>query len=63
MHLRFSAAHKGVVTVFDRVIGKDCDFAPRTGMLIETPGFLPHETGMHNLLWLARLGTMRQKNT
>lgn len=52
---------KGVVTVFDRVIGKDCDFAPRTGMLIETPGFLPHETGMHNLLWLARLGTKATK--
>ena len=52
---------KGVVTVFDRVIGKDCDFAPRTGMLIETPGFLPHETGMHNLLWLARLGTNATK--
>lgn len=52
---------KGEVTVFDRVIGKDCDFAPRTGMLIETPGFLPHETGMHNLLWLARLGTNATK--
>ena len=52
---------KGEVTVFDRVIGKDCDFAPRTGMLIETPGFLPHETGMHNLLWLARLGTKATK--
>lgn len=52
---------KGVVTVFDHVIGKDCDFAPRTGMLIETPGFLPHETGMHNLLWLARLGTNATK--
>lgn len=31
-------------------------FAPKTGMLIETPGFLPHETGMSNLLWLAKLG-------
>ena len=46
----------GQVTVFGKVIGKDCDFAPDTGMLIETPGFLPHETGMSNLLWLARLG-------
>jgi len=46
----------GSVKVFDRTIGQDCDFAPNTGMLIETPGFLPHETGLNNLLWLARLG-------
>ena len=46
----------GSVKVFDRTIGQDCDFAPDTGMLIETPGFLPHETGLNNLLWLAKLG-------
>ncbi len=52
----FLRPNHGQVTVFGRVIGKDCDFAPDTGMLIETPGFLPHETGLSNLLWLARLG-------
>ncbi len=46
----------GQAKVFGKVIGRDCDFAPDTGMLIETPGFLPHETGLNNLLWLARLG-------
>ena len=46
---------EGTAQVFGKTIGKDCDFAPQTGMLIETPGFLPHETGMNNLLWLARL--------
>ena len=46
----------GSVKVFDKTIGQDCDFAQDTGMLIETPGFLPHETGLNNLLWLARLG-------
>lgn len=46
----------GQAVVFGQVIGRDCDFAPDTGMLIETPGFLPHETGMSNLLWLVRLG-------
>lgn len=46
----------GTIKVFDKAIGQDCDFAPNTGMLIETPGFLPHETGLNNLLWLARLG-------
>ena len=47
---------EGSATVFGKTIGRDCDFAPDTGMLIETPGFLPHETGTNNLLWLARLG-------
>ena len=47
---------KGTAQVFGKTIGKDCDFALDTGMLIETPGFLPHETGLNNLLWLARLG-------
>lgn len=46
----------GKISVFGKNIGTDCDFAPKTGMLIETPGFLPHETGMSNLLWLAKLG-------
>ncbi|MBQ9264291.1 MAG: ATP-binding cassette domain-containing protein [Clostridia bacterium] len=46
----------GAVKVFGRIIGTDCDFAPDTGMLIETPGFLSHETGMNNLKWLAKLG-------
>ena len=46
----------GAVKVFGKMIGTDCDFAPDTGMLIETPGFLSHETGMNNLQWLAKLG-------
>ena len=46
----------GSVKVFDKIIGTDCDFATDTGMLIETPGFLIHETGMNNLKWLAKLG-------
>lgn len=46
----------GTIKVLDRAIGRDCDFAQDTGMLIETPGFLPHETGLNNLMWLAKLG-------
>lgn len=53
--LGFLAPSSGQVCVLGKVIGKDCDFAPRTGMMIETPGFLPGETGRNNLLWLARL--------
>ena len=47
--------------MFGKTIGKDCDFAPNTGRLIETPGFLPHETGMNSLLWLAKLGKRASK--
>lgn len=53
----------GTVKVFDKLIGVDCDFAPDTGMLIETPGFLIHETGMQNLLWLAKLGKGADRET
>lgn len=52
----FLRPNSGTASVFGKTIGVDCDFAPNTGMLIETPGFLSHETGVNNLLWLARLG-------
>ena len=51
----FMQPGRGEIRVFEKRIGHDCDFAPDTGMLIETPGFLPHETGINNLMWLARL--------
>ena len=53
----------GTVKVFGKTIGTDCDFAQDTGMLIETPGFLIHETGMNNLKWFAKIGkgTSREK--
>lgn len=43
----------GTVLVLDRYIGKDCDFSPSTGVIIETPGFLPQMTGKQNLALLA----------
>lgn len=43
----------GTVTVLGKRIGKDCDFAPSTGIIIETPGFLPHENARRNLTMLA----------
>ncbi len=40
--------------LFDAIqIGKDRDFAPSTGIIIETPGFLPYYSGLKNLLILA----------
>ena len=37
------------------VISRVSDFAPSTGVIIETPGFLPHETGLQNLMLLAAM--------
>ena len=37
------------------VISRVSDFAPNTGVIIETPGFLPHETGLQNLMLLAAM--------
>lgn len=60
--LGFLRPQAGCVQVFGKNIGKDCDFAPHTGMLIETPGFLPNETGRNNLLWLAKLSKRATAN-
>ncbi len=43
----------GHVCVNGRQIGKDIDFPEETGIIIETPGFLPEETGYRNLKMLA----------
>lgn len=44
---------RGEIRVAGKRIGKDADFAPRTGIIIEAPGFLPQFTGLRNLLVLA----------
>lgn len=54
--LGFMKPEKGRVHVFGQEVGKLCDFAPDTGMMIENPGFLPGESGLRNLMWLAKLG-------
>jgi len=42
--------------VFDgKRIGEDVDFPPNTGILIETPSFVPYYSGMKNLMELASL--------
>lgn len=45
----------GAITVCGKVLGKDRDFAPDTGILIETPNFLPYKSGMGNLWDLASI--------
>ena len=45
----------GEITVDGRRIGKDCDFPKNTGIIIETPGFIPYYSGFKNLKLLADL--------
>ncbi len=60
--LGFLKPTQGNVSVFGSKIGSDCDFAPNTGMIIEAPGFLPTESGYHNLKWLLGLRGIKSKN-
>lgn len=46
---------KGKILVNCKQVGKDCDFPEDIGIIIETPGFLPGQTGMKNLQILASL--------
>ena len=46
---------EGEVIVNGKRVGKDVDFPPGLGLIIETPGFLPNMTGVKNLEILASL--------
>lgn len=46
---------KGTISVDGKRIGKDCDFPGNTGIIIETPGFIPYYSGYKNLKLLADL--------
>lgn len=45
----------GEIKVFGRRIGKEVEFAPDTGALIDQAGFLLNESAISNLLLLARI--------
>lgn len=45
----------GEITVDGKLIGIDCDFPNSTGIIIETPGFIPYYSGYKNLKLLADL--------
>ena len=57
----FTRPTGGRVTVDGKVIGKDCDFAPSTGIILETPGFLPHYSARRNLAILAGISGRASK--
>lgn len=42
----------GSVLVDGKELGRDMDFAPNAGALIESPAFLPNKTGRENLIYL-----------
>lgn len=51
----FMKPTSGEVFVAGKQIGKEVDFAPDTGVIIETPGFVPFYSGYRNLKILAGL--------
>lgn len=53
--LGFYEPAQGEIFVFGKKIGIDCDFAPDTGMIIESPGFIDTESGISNLRYLLKL--------
>jgi ABC-2 type transport system ATP-binding protein len=46
---------QGSVTVFGKKVGKEVEFAPNTGILIDNPGFLLAQSGRRNLQLLAKV--------
>lgn len=57
--LGFLQPSRGKITVFGKRIGRDVGFAPDTGMIIETPGFIDSESGAANLRYLLGLRERR----
>lgn len=57
----FTKPTQGRVTVLDQVIGKDVDFAPSTGVIIENSGFLNHYSARQNLALLADISGKADK--
>lgn len=51
----FVLPDSGEVIVDGKRIGKDVDFPQSVGIIIEAPGFLPHQSGYRNLEYLASL--------
>lgn len=54
----FLKPDSGTILVAGRQVGKETDFPENIGIIIETPGFLPHLSGTQNLKILA---TLRRK--
>lgn len=53
--LGFNTAYTGDIEVLGKKIRDEVEFAPETGFIIETPGFIPYMSGYENLKLLARI--------
>ncbi|MCD7858686.1 MAG: ATP-binding cassette domain-containing protein [Firmicutes bacterium] len=51
----FLRPESGKILIGGKQVGKDFDFPPSLGLIIETPGFLPNLSGFRNLKILASL--------
>lgn len=51
----FFRPDKGEIIVNGKRVGRDCDFPPSLGVIIETPGFIPTMSGYRSLKTLAAL--------
>ncbi len=58
----FYKPSSGTVKVNGKVVGKDVDFPDNIGIIIETPGFIPHYSGYRNLSLLAGLSGKADRN-
>lgn len=54
----FLKADSGTVALDGKVIGKDIDFLPELGVLIEKPGFIENYTQFENLKYLAQINNI-----
>ncbi len=59
----FLRPDSGRVLVNNRQVGKNTDFPQDLGIIIETPGFLPHLSGFQNLKLLATLQKKANSHT
>lgn len=53
----------GTILVSGKQVGRDTDFPEDIGIIIETPGFLPHLSGTQNLWILASLRRKANRHT
>jgi ABC-2 type transport system ATP-binding protein len=51
----FLKADSGTITLHDKEVGKDIDFLPELGVLIEKPGFIENYNQYQNLRYLAKI--------
>ena len=59
----FIHADEGEIEVNGKKIGKDIDFPESMGAIIEAPGFLPYQSGIKNLEYLAGIRKIATHDT